>query len=84
MKRDPTWRATIYHGPVPLFIRVYDRERRLLRDLHAVMTTPTDGKDGYLVRNLAGQGSLDEPCAWHFLPAHREGLHEGRTFSRSS
>jgi len=25
---------------------VYDRERKLLCDMHAVMTTPTDGKDG--------------------------------------
>lgn len=25
----------------------YDREHKLLRDMHAVMTTPTDGKDGY-------------------------------------
>ena len=26
---------------------MYDRERKLLCDMHAVMTTPTDGKDGY-------------------------------------
>jgi len=37
-----------------------------------------------LVRDLAGQGGLDQPGPRHFLPAHREGLHEGRTFSRSS
>jgi hypothetical protein len=37
-----------------------------------------------LVRDLARQGCLDEPSAWHFLPAHRESLHEGMTFSRSS
>jgi len=37
-----------------------------------------------LVRDPAGQRGLDEPGAWHFLPAHRESLHEGMTFSRSS
>jgi hypothetical protein len=37
-----------------------------------------------LVRDLAGQGRLDEPRAWHFLSAHRESLHGGMTFSRNS
>ena len=36
------------------------------------------------IRDLAGQGRFDQPGPRHFLPAHREGLHEGRTFSRSS
>ena len=37
-----------------------------------------------LVCDLAGQGGFDKPGARHFLPAHRESLHEGRTFSRNS
>ena len=63
--------------------------------LQAVATEPrleslelSDGQpqcpSSLLVRDLAGQRRLDEPGAWHFLPAHREGLHGGMTFSRSS
>jgi hypothetical protein len=37
-----------------------------------------------LVRDLAGQGGLDQASARHFFPAHRESLHEGMTFSWSS
>src|SRR5882724_3948676 len=44
----------------------------------------TQRSGALLVRDLAGQGRFDEPGAWHFLPAHRESLHEGRTLSRSS
>jgi len=44
----------------------------------------TQRSGALLVRDLACQGRLDEPRAWHFLPAHRKSLHEGMTFSRSS
>ena len=37
-----------------------------------------------LVRDLAGQGCLNKTGARYFLPAHRESLHEGMTFSRNS
>jgi len=44
----------------------------------------TQRSGALLVRDLAGQGGLDETGAWYFLPAHRESLHEGMTFSRNS
>jgi hypothetical protein len=75
-------RRRLAAAPMPEALQAVATEPRLeaLELAHGQSQRPGP----FLVRDLAGQRGLDEAGAWHFLSAHREGLHEGRTFSRSS
>src|SRR5207244_2830678 len=82
------YRATVQATEGPLPAAMHQAAQALPTEAGLQSLELSHGKaqrpGALLVRDLARQGCLDEPSKWHFLPAHRESLHKGMTFSRSS